>query len=176
MGIVVFVRQRSLDRELLRLLNQSHESFVNLKRLQAQITESEKLASIGQLVGGAAHELNNPIAAMMGYSDLLLTTPLDPHQHELAAKIGQHVRRTKSLVASLLSFAKQGPAAMAPVDINTLLRTAVKLSQPQWKTLNIELRTDLQPESAPRSRRLQPASSGVRANPQQRDQLRRSAK
>ncbi|MFZ0320774.1 MAG: histidine kinase dimerization/phospho-acceptor domain-containing protein [Candidatus Sulfotelmatobacter sp.] len=145
MGIVVFVRQRSLDRELLRLLNQSRESFANLKRLQAQITESEKLASIGQLVGGAAHELNNPIAAMMGYSDLLLTTPLDPHQHELAARIGQHVRRTKSLVASLLSFAKQGPAAMTPVDINTLLRTAIKLSQPQWKTLNIEVRTDLQP-------------------------------
>jgi signal transduction histidine kinase len=146
MGIVVFVRQRLLDRELLRLLNQSRESFTNLKRLQAQITESEKLASIGQLVGGAAHELNNPLAAMMGYSDLLLNTPLDPHQHELAARIGQHVRRTKSLVASLLSFAKQDPAAMAPVDLNTLLRTALKLSQPQWKTLNIEIRTALQPD------------------------------
>jgi signal transduction histidine kinase len=146
MGIVVFVRHRLLDRELLRLLNQSRESFVNLKRLQAQITESEKLASIGQLVGGAAHELNNPIAAMMGYSDLLLNTPLDPNQHDLAAKIGQHVRRAKSLVASLLSFAKQGPAAMAPVDLNTLLRTALKLSQPQWKTLNIEISTALQPD------------------------------
>jgi signal transduction histidine kinase len=71
MGIMVFVRQHLLDRELLRLLTQSRESFANLKRLQAQITESEKLASIGQLVGGAAHELNNPIAAMLGYSDLL---------------------------------------------------------------------------------------------------------
>jgi signal transduction histidine kinase len=146
MGIIVFVRQRLLDRELLRLLTQSRDSFANLKRLQAQITESEKLASIGQLVGGAAHELNNPIAAMMGYSDLLLNTPLDPHQHELAARIGQHVRRTKSLVASLLSFAKQGPATMAPVDLNTLLRTAVKLSQPQWKTLNIEVDTSLKPD------------------------------
>jgi signal transduction histidine kinase len=146
MGIIVFVRQRLLDRELLRLLNQSRESFVNLKRLQAQITESEKLASIGQLVGGAAHELNNPIAAMMGYSDLLLNTPLEANQHDLAAKIGQQVRRTKSLVASLLSFAKQGPAAMAPVDLNTLLRAALKLSQPQWKTLNIEIRTALQPD------------------------------
>ena len=146
MSIVVFVRHRLLDRELLRLLNQSQESFINLKRLQAQITESEKLASVGQLVGGAAHELNNPIAAMMGYSDLLSNTPLDPHQHDLAAKIGQNVRRTKSLVASLLSFARQGPAAMAPVDLNTLLRTALKLSQPQWKTLNIEITIALQPD------------------------------
>jgi signal transduction histidine kinase len=146
MGIMVFVRQRLLDRELLRLLNQSQESIVNLKRLQAQITESEKLASIGQLVGGAAHELNNPIAAMMGYSDLLLNTSLDSHQHDLVSKIGQHVRRTKSLVASLISFAKPGHASMGPVDINTIVRTAVKLCEPQWKTQNVELRTVLQPE------------------------------
>ena len=146
MGVMVFVRQRLLDRELLRLLNHSRESFANLKRLQAQITESEKLASIGQLLGGAAHELNNPITAMLGYSDLLLSTPLNPEQIELAARIGQHVRRTRSLVASLLSFAKQGPAAMAPVDLNTLLRTAVKLSQPQWQALNIGVHTELPQE------------------------------
>jgi signal transduction histidine kinase len=142
MGVMVFVRQRLLDRELLRLLTHSQESLVNLKHLQAQITESEKLASIGQLVGGVTHELNNPITALLGYSDLLLTTTLNPEQQELAAKIGQHVRRTKSLVASLLSFARQGPAAMAAVDLKTLLRTGVKLSQPQWQALNIEVRIE----------------------------------
>jgi len=146
MGVMVFIRQRLLDRELLRLLNHSQESIANLKRLQAQVTESEKLASIGQLVGGAAHELNNPITAMLGYSDLLLTTTLTPEQHELAARIGQHARRTRSLVASLLSFAKQGPVAMVSVDLNALLRTAVKLSQPQWQGLNIEVRTELPQE------------------------------
>jgi len=146
MGVMVFVRQRLLDRELLRLLTHSQESLANLKRLQAQITEAEKLASIGQLVGGVTHELNNPITAMLGYSDLLLTTPLNPEQHELAARIGQHVRRTKSLVASLLSFARQGPAAMASVDLKTLLRTTVKLSQPQWQALNIEVRTEFSPD------------------------------
>ena len=142
MGAMVFVRQRLLDSELLRLLTHSRESFSNLKRLQTQITESEKLASIGQLLGGAAHELNNPITAMLGYSDLLLCTPLTSEQSELAVRIGQHARRTRSLVASLLSFAKQGPAAMAPIDLNTLLRTAVKLSQPQWQALKIEVRTE----------------------------------
>jgi signal transduction histidine kinase len=146
MGIMVFVRQRLLDRELHRLLKQSRESFANLKRLQAQITESEKLASIGQLVGGAAHELNNPIAAMLGYSDLLLNTSLNPDQQELAGKIGQHVRRTRSLVASLLSFAKQGPAAMAPVDLRTVLRTAVKLSEPMCQALKIEVVIELPTE------------------------------
>jgi len=146
MGVMVFVRQRLLDRELLRLLTNSRESLANLKRLQAQITESEKLASIGQLVGGVTHELNNPITAMLGYSDLLMTTPLNPEQNELAVRIGQHVRRTKSLVASLLSFARQGPAAMVLVDLKILLRTAVKLSQPQSQALKIEVRAELSPD------------------------------
>jgi two-component system NtrC family sensor kinase len=143
MGVMVFARQRLLDAELVRLLTYSRESLANLKRLQVQITESEKLASIGQLVGGAAHELNNPITAVLGYSDLLLlSAPLNEEQSELAAKIGQHARRTKSLVASLLSFAKQSPATMGSVDLNTLLRTAVKLAQPHWQALHINVRTD----------------------------------
>ncbi|HTC48065.1 MAG TPA: histidine kinase dimerization/phospho-acceptor domain-containing protein [Candidatus Aquilonibacter sp.] len=149
MGIVIFVRQRLLDRELLRLLTQSRESFANLKRLQAQITESEKLASIGQLVGGAAHELNNPITAMLGYCDLLVGTSLNPDQRALATKIGQHIRRTRSLVASLLSFAKQGPALLVPVDLKTILQTAVKLSEPLSHALKIEFRADLQPDLPP---------------------------
>ena len=141
MGVMVIVRQRLLDRELIRLLNHSRGSVDSLKRLQAQILQSEKLASIGQLVGGAAHELNNPITAMLGYSDLLLSTPLTPEQQPIAAKIGQYVRRTKSLVASLISLARQTPAAKTPVDLNTLARTAVKLAQPQWEGLEIEVRT-----------------------------------
>ena len=143
MGILVFVRQQMLDRELYRLLSYSHESFDNLKRLQAQILQSEKLASIGQLLGGAAHELNNPITAMLGYSDLLLSTPLNAEQRPLAAKIGQHVRRTKSLVASLISFARQSPSPRSPLDLNTLARTAVKLTQPQWEAAEIEVQMQL---------------------------------
>jgi signal transduction histidine kinase len=139
MGVMVFVRQHMLDRELMHLLNHSRDSVDNLKRLQAQILQSERLASIGQLVGGAAHELNNPITAMLGYSDLLLSTKLTAEQEPLAAKIGQYVRRTKSLVASLISFARQGPALKTPVDLNTLARTAVKLTQQQWESLKIEV-------------------------------------
>ena len=145
MGVMVLVRQRMLDRELFRLLNQSRESVDNLKRLQTQILQSEKLASIGQLVGGAAHELNNPITAMLGYSDLLLSTRLTAEQQPLAAKIGQHVRRTKSLVASLISFARQAPAPKTAVDLNTLLRTAIKLSQPQSSVLEVEIRSEFAP-------------------------------
>ena len=144
MGMMVFLRQRMLDKELIRLLGQSRNSFDSLKRLQAQILQSEKLASIAQLVGGAAHELNNPITAMLGYSDLLLNTALTAEQQPFAAKIGQYVRRTRSLVASLISFARQSPAPKAPVDLNTLARTSLKLAQPQWEAMQIEIRSQFE--------------------------------
>ncbi len=144
MGTMVFLRQRMLDNELIRLLGQSRNSFDSLKRLQAQILQSEKLASIAQLVGGAAHELNNPITAMLGYSDLLLNTTLTAEQQPIATKIGQYVRRTRSLVASLLSFARQSPVAKAPVDLNTLARTALKLAQPQWEAMQIKIHSQFE--------------------------------
>ena len=106
MGAMVFMKQHLLDRELLGLLRTSEQSFQNLRRLQAQLVQSEKLASLGQLVGGAAHELNNPLTAILGYSELLTETPLSTEQQALAKKIAQQVRRTKTLVSSLLSFAK----------------------------------------------------------------------
>jgi signal transduction histidine kinase len=145
MGLMVLVRQHLLDRELTQLLQHSRQSFDGLKHLQAQVLQSEKLASIGQFVGGAAHELNNPITAMLGYSDMLLSTSLTAEQRPLAARIGQYVRRTKSLVASLISFARQAPSPKSPIDLNTLARTAVKLTQPQWEALGIEVRTEFDP-------------------------------
>jgi signal transduction histidine kinase len=141
MGTLVFFKQHLLDRELLRLLNASEESFDNLKRVQAQLVQSEKLASLGQLVGGAAHELNNPLTAMMGYADLLAATDLSGEQRVLMQKIEQQVRRTRTLVSSLLSFAKQVPAEKTLVDINALVQTAVKLCLPQSRGPNVQVHT-----------------------------------
>jgi signal transduction histidine kinase len=143
MGCMVFLKQHLLDRELLGLLSASRESFENLRRLQAQLVQSEKLASLGQLVGGAAHELNNPLTAMLGYSELLTATTLNTEQRQLAEKIGNQVRRTKSLIASLLSFAKQVSGEKTLLDINSLAQTAVKLSQPQLRARGVQVHTDL---------------------------------
>jgi len=145
MGAMVFLKQHFLDRELLRLLAVSQESFVNLQRLQVQLVQSEKLASLGQLVGGAAHELNNPLTAMLGYFDLLASTSLADEQRALAEKIGQQVRRTKALVSSLLSFAKQVPAEKSLIDLNVLVQTAVTLCQPQLRARKIQLHTHFAP-------------------------------
>jgi signal transduction histidine kinase len=143
MGGIVFFRQYLLDRELLRLLHASQESYDDLKRLQTQLIQSEKLASLGQLVGGAAHELNNPLTAMLGYSELLASSGLNDEQRGLAEKIAQQVRRTKVLIANLLNFARQMPGDKISVDVNTVARTAVQLSQPQFSTHQVSVQLEL---------------------------------
>ena len=145
MGGIVFLRQHLLDHELMRLLRTSEQSFTDLKRLQTQSIQSEKLASLGQLVGGAAHELNNPLTAMLGYSELLAESGMTEEQRALAAKIAQQVRRTRVLIASLLNFARQVPGEKIPVDLNTVVQTAVKLHQPQFSSHHVELQVNLTP-------------------------------
>ncbi|HYK50363.1 MAG TPA: histidine kinase dimerization/phospho-acceptor domain-containing protein [Terriglobales bacterium] len=131
MGTLLFVRQTLLGNELAQLLTESRRSFEDLKTLQAQLIHSEKLASLGQLVGGAAHEINNPLTAMLGYSDLLSASQMPPQEQNLAARIAAQVRRTRTLVASLLTFVRQAPARMSAIDVNSVLQTAMRLLAPQ---------------------------------------------
>ena len=144
MGCLVFLKQHFLDIELIRLLGSSRKAFQDLQHLQTQLVQSEKLASLGQLVGGAAHELNNPLTAMLGYSELLATTQLTPEQRSLSEKISQQAQRIRALVGSLLSFAKQVPSAKSTLDVNVIVETALKLCQTQVQTANVRISANLE--------------------------------
>jgi two-component system NtrC family sensor kinase len=126
--LLIFLRTHLADQDRSRLLARSEQSIENLKRLQAQIVQSEKLVSLGQLAAGAAHEINNPLAAILGFSDLLADDPTVPEKaRTTAAKIRDQARRTKTLVGNLLSFARQVPAERTLLDINTVVNNAVQL-------------------------------------------------
>ena len=147
LGSLAFLRHELVDRERLRLLRASHESIDNLKRLQTQFVQSEKLASIGQLVGGAAHEINNPLTAILGYSELLADDPsIGEKTRNVAEKIREQARRTKTLVNNLLSFARQVPSEQrAPVDINTIVNTSAQFRRfdLRGKNIRIEVQTGI---------------------------------
>jgi signal transduction histidine kinase len=126
--MLLFLKQNLLDRKLVHLLQESRDSYESLQALQDNLVQAEKLASIGRLVAGAAHEINNPLTAIVGYSDLLSAeNSLDPQHRDLAAKILQQARRTKALVNNLLTFAKQTPVRLAPVDVNAISDKALQL-------------------------------------------------
>src|SRR6202171_1231907 len=127
-AFLVFLRTHIADTDRARLLAKSEQSIQNLQRLQAQLVQTEKLVSLGQLAAGAAHEINNPLAAILGFSDLLADDMTLPEKARgKAAKIRDQARRTKTLVANLLSFARQVPAERALLDINTVVTNAVQL-------------------------------------------------
>jgi len=126
--LLVFLRTHLADKDRAKLLARSESSIDNLQRLQTQLVQSEKLISLGQLAAGAAHEINNPLTAILGYSDLLADDPALPASaRTTAGKIREQARRTRNLVQNLLSFARQVPSERTLLDINSVITNAVQL-------------------------------------------------
>jgi signal transduction histidine kinase len=125
---LIFYRQHLVYIERTGLVHELWGSLENVKRLQTHFVQSEKLASLGQLAAGAAHEINNPLTAILGYSEVLtVENALETRPHTLGVKIREQARRTKELVNNLLSFARQVPAEKQLLDLNTVLTGAVQL-------------------------------------------------
>jgi two-component system NtrC family sensor kinase len=108
--------------------------------LQAKLAHSEKMATIGRLVSGVAHEVNNPLAAILGFTDLLLENPEMPASaREDLQIILQETQRTKEIVQDLLRFARQRPAQKEPVQVNTVLRQTIKLRGYDFASHGVEV-------------------------------------
>src|SRR5712692_3929258 len=143
LNFLVFWRQHLVNRERLGLLHASEDSVENLRRLQTQYVQAEKLTSLGQLAAGAAHEINNPLTAILGYSDLMLSdASLAGRPRGLSEKIRAQAERTKKLVTSLLSFARQVPAEKILLDLNPILASAVQLRSLDLRDKNVRIELD----------------------------------
>ena len=128
LGAFVFLRQYVQDQALMSVLQESRRGYEGQKRLQSELVQREKLASLGNLVAGAAHDINHPLTAIMTYSEQLWAKErLTGEQNALLRKIVHQAGRTRDLVADLLSFAQQSPAEKIPVDLSMLLQRAAQM-------------------------------------------------
>ena len=133
LGAFAFLGQYLQDQALMRLLQESRRSYESQMRLQNQLVQKEKLASLGNLVAGAAREIDHPLTAIITHSEHLWGHErLSNDQNVLLRKIVSQAQRTRDLVANLLSFAQQKPGEKALVDLSILLSRARQMLEPRY--------------------------------------------
>src|SRR5215467_2558192 len=132
-GVCVFLRQMLMAQELTRLLQESKSTLDRLQKAQTQLVQQERLAGIGQVVSGVAHELNNPLTAVMGYSDLLKEQAPENGMKQKLERLAIEARRMKRIIDNLISFARPLQDGRKALDIATVVRDSLMLCEYQWK-------------------------------------------
>src|ERR1700716_1998518 len=132
----------AIDRSV--LYEETRLAYENLRRTQEQLLHSEKMAAVGQLISGVAHELNNPLTAILGYSQLLLSSRQMPAQGmEYSDKLYKQAQRTHRIVQNLLSFARQHKPERVAVQLNQILEDTLALRDYDLRLSNIRVHYDL---------------------------------
>jgi len=121
-----------------------------LKEAQAQLIQSEKLASIGQLAAGVAHEINNPLGVMLGFSQVILKKlPEDDPLRKPLTSIEREGLRCKKIIQGLLDFSRRSTPALQPMNLNDALEAACEFIEHQITLDNIQVIKGLTPELPP---------------------------
>jgi signal transduction histidine kinase len=150
LGSFVFLRQYLQDQTVMSLLHDSRRAYDSQMQLQNQLVQKEKLASLGNLIAGAAQEIDHPLTAVMSYSEQLWSKEkLTDEQNVLLRKIVNQAGRTRDLVANLLSFARQAPGEKIVVDLTLLLNRAAQLMESRRQSGTVKIKVALDKDCPP---------------------------
>ena len=146
--LVAISRQLATTIEKVRLYEETCRAYEDLRKTQEQLLQSEKMSAVGQLIAGVAHELNNPLTAILGYAQLLETEGLNTRAQDYVGKLFKQAQRTHRVVQNLLSFARQRAPQRDEVDIRKVLEETLALRDYDLKINNIKVERDLPTEPA----------------------------
>lgn len=120
------------------------EDQTERRRLQDQLVQSEKMSAIGQLIAGIAHDLNNPLASVVGFADFLLEgRDVPPALVEPIRVIQQEAERAAAIVRNLLSFARKQDHQRRPTELGPLLTATMNLLRTQMVSRRVEVILDV---------------------------------
>jgi two-component system, NtrC family, sensor kinase len=139
------------ERELRRHLDEIHEANQRLKQAQERLIRSERLASVGRLAAGLAHEVGNPITAMMGLEELLIAGGLSAEeQRDFLQRLQGETARIHRILRDLLDFARPirdiDPQANEPGDVAVSLAEVLSLVRPQKAFQGVDIETQVPPQ------------------------------
>ncbi len=158
--LVAIGRQLSTTIEKVRLYEETCRAYEDLRRTQEQLLQSEKMSAVGQLIAGVAHELNNPLTAILGYAQLLESEGLAERAADFVSKLFKQAQRTHRVVQNLLSFARQRKPQKEQVDICKVLDETLALRDYDLKVNDITV-----------EREVEAALPAVTADPHQLEQV-----
>jgi signal transduction histidine kinase len=136
-------RHAALAIENAQLFEREQRTIEELQKAQAQLLQSEKLATIGQMAAGIAHELNTPLTYIMGNLELLELQEITPAQREMLGAVTRGAERIRTLAQRLLAFSRPGREEMVPLAPNDLIERSLELCQYQIASGRVELKKEL---------------------------------
>ncbi|MBI5379056.1 MAG: PAS domain S-box protein, partial [Nitrospirae bacterium] len=116
------------------------------QRIQQQLLQAEKLSSIGQLVAGVAHEINNPLTGVLGYAEFLLAAPQEEPTRRRLELINQEAQRMRRIMQNLLAFARRSRPQKLPLQVNDLIRQTLELVEYELRVSNVQVELNLDPQ------------------------------
>ena len=146
--LVAISRQLATTIEKVRLYEETCRAYEDLRKTQEQLLQSEKMSAVGQLIAGVAHELNNPLTAILGYAQLLESEGLNERAQDYVGKLFKQAQRTHRVVQNLLSFARQRAPQRDDVDLRKVLDETLALRDYDLKTNNIRVEREVPAEPA----------------------------
>jgi two-component system NtrC family sensor kinase len=132
--------------EKVLLYEEATRAYENLRNTQEQRLQGEKMSAVGQLISGVAHELNNPLTAIIGYAQLLETEPIGEQARDYVHKLYLQTQRTRRVVQNLLSFSRQRQPVQSQVDLRRAMEDALTLRESDLKLNNVVVERQYAPD------------------------------